>query len=558
MKTKYALVLILLIGLSACKLSPFAKYYLPTGKNDLPKFKKNDFEKGTNSSLRACFDLKYYDWTIEPNAENKSIVGKMKIGFTAIQSQDSIMLDMEKSLKVDSIISSKKLLKWIRKGNFLYLIFEENLVVNQNENMEIYYHGKPKNIMNQGPIQWRKDVNGKDWICTQTQGIGPEYMMPCKSPLIDEPDSCFIRVKTKNNLVGVANGKLDSISVNGDFKTYHWSVKNPINIYNISFNIGDYVSFQKIYTDVNLKKWPITVYTPRDYEEKAKELYDVVPKFMAYFERTFGTFPWWNDGCKFVESTLQPGSGMEHQSAISMGYTKNVPLDISRYILAHELAHEWWGNSITGADYADAWLHEGFAEFCAALAMESVYGKEVYQKMMARFIGRTDNERPILKTENVNYNSWLHKHDGDIYSKGALLLHTLRNQLNNDSLFFKTLNYFYEKHQKSNVSTQQFIDFFNQSTNQDFSAIFNLYLKQTKVPTLEFKTFVDGDNQVIIYNWDKATDISVNLKVEVICGDKKYSITPSKEKKALEISNTNSPITFNRVYNPYINFKKQK
>jgi len=117
---------------------------------------------------------------------------------------------------------------------------------------------------------------------------------------------------------------------------------------------------------------------------------------MKNSEKLFGPYPWWNDGCKYIEG-CRKGWAVEHQSGIAM------PQDACYYdhkkmntVLVHELAHEWWGNNVTAYDYADLWLHEGFATYCEALMAESIYGKTDYNNFMRYFATVPENRRPVL------------------------------------------------------------------------------------------------------------------------------------------------------------------
>jgi len=156
------------------------------------------------------------------------------------------------------------------------------------------------------------------------------------------------------NLSVVANGKLDSITQKEDTQIFHHSVLNPINIYNISFNIGDFEKLEKDYTDINGVDRKIQIFPLRQDKDTADLFYNDISMILGHCENLFGPFPWWRDGCKFVQSTLG-SSAMEHQSAISMGsiyYHDYIPPDKIHIntTVVHELAHEWWGNLITAED----------------------------------------------------------------------------------------------------------------------------------------------------------------------------------------------------------------
>ncbi len=535
MKKLSFVFLIVLFGMQSCHYRPFLKYYFPSKKTHLAKFSKWEQHIGSPSNpLRACYDVTCYDWLVSVHPEKKSINGLMKIYFRMDLAQDSLMLDLQTHLKIDGVKSSVSLKKWKRKKDVLFFVFDRNLQKGESAVIEIAYHGTPVSLLGESAINWKKDKNNKAWVCSATEGIGPHHMMPCKMLLNDEPDSCFIRVAVPKDLVAVANGKLDGITETGTEKIYNWSVKNPINIYNISFNTGDYVKLEKDYKDINNIDRKIYVYALSYNKTVADTFYDQAPVMMKNFERLYGPYPWWNDECKFIESCL-PNSAMEHQSAISMGEGYVYNHRKINVTLAHELSHEWWGNNITGYDYADIWLHEGFASYSEFLMAEAIYGKKDYDLFARYYSKNVRNKRPVLKPYNVVYDSWVHDEDQDIYDKGAMLLHTLRMQLDQDELFFKVLKNAQVKFAKSNITVAQFISYFNAETKTDFTPYFDLYLKQLSPPELEYRIDkTDAETAVLNYRWAKELTPGFSMKVIADVGDTPMVIYPTDKWQQLK------------------------
>lgn len=510
-----------------------------------PRFSKKSQFKGEANEFRA-YDIITYDWTIKVIPETEKIESVMKIDFVMERDQQVIMLDLQKKLKVEDIDSDLPLEKWKHKGDLLYLYFEEELKAYTSGTLSIKYGGKPTHIAHEGPIQWKEDRNGKPWISTQTEGVGAHFMMPCKELLYDEPEKCIIRVSVPKDLVAVANGKLDSLTNEGNFHTYHWSVLNPINIYNISFNIGDFVKIQKEYEDINGQDQVIDIYGLRQDQDTISTFYEQTMLHLEKLEELYGVFPWWEDGCKIIQSTLG-GSAMEHQSAISMGsilWNNFQPEDTVHIntTLTHELAHEWWGNLVSGNDYCDMWIHEGFATYSEVLVVEKIYGSEYYDSFINWMAKRVDNERPIIKPCGVRYNSWVSPKDGDIYNKGAMTLHTVRRQLDNDPLFFDMLRSALAEFQKQNITSEELIEFFSKKADQDLSPLFNMYLNFAEPPILEYA--YDSIRSTLQYKWASPLKDNFPLSVVVRSEEEKMKIEPTtsfqelslKEKPTIKIS----------------------
>ncbi|MGL4599622.1 MAG: M1 family metallopeptidase [Bacteroidia bacterium] len=558
MKKATLLCLLLVVLALSCQYPPFLKYYLPSKKTHVPRFTKWDNVIGSNSNPLRSYDVKFYDWTVHVNPQNKTIQSVMKIQFKMECLQDSILLDLERHLKIDSVKSSIPLKKTKRKKDALFIIFNREVQKGESVLLEIAYHGTPTKILSYTAINWGADKNNVPWISTATEGIGPHHMMPCKNLLADEPDSCFIRVGVPYGLVGVANGKLDSVTKTPSEKIYHWAVRNPINIYNLSFNVGDYVKLEKNYTDINQVNQKIEIYALAYNKVIADTFYNQAPIIMQKLENLYGPYPWWKDGCKIIETNLPHGVCMEHQSAISMTNAYQTHYKNINFTLVHELTHEWWGNSVTAYDYADLWLHEGFAEYTEALFAERHLGKEHYGIFIRRFSKSIANKRPVVKPYNVRYNNLVHDHDQDIYNKGVLFLHTLRMQLNNDTLFFKALKNAQQHFAKSNITTEQFMLFFNEETKRDFTPFFDVYLKQIKPPILEFRIDKSrSDSTIIEYRWSETLPTRFDMNVILMVGETSQTIRPSTIKQQIKLP-INQPFGFDITKFGYVLFVKKE
>ncbi|MBI1836320.1 MAG: hypothetical protein HYR91_03545 [Flavobacteriia bacterium] len=355
-------------------------------------------------------------------------------------------------------------------------------------------------------------------------------MMPCKNLLSDEPDSCMIRVGVPKNLVGVANGKLEQVVETDSEKIFHWKVRNPINIYNISFNVGDFVKLEKEYQDIHNMDHKIQIYALRYNQSVADTFYNQVPIILKKLENMFGIYPWWEDQCKIIETCLPHGLCMEHQSAISMTDAYLYNYKGFNFTLIHELSHEWWGNNVTAYDYGDLWLHEGFANYTEMLFLESLLGKDAYNNAIHYFSNSISNKRPIIKPYEVRYNCLVHKDDEDIYNKGALFLHTLRKQINNDSLFFNLLKETQTRYAKKKFTSNQFLNLVNEFTKQDYSLYFDLYLNKNIPPTLEFQIDkTQKDSNILSYKWKNVFSDNFKMNIPFFVGEQKIFIYPNSD-----------------------------
>lgn len=529
------ILLILAFSIHSCYYKPFIADAIK--KNGFRHFTKKEKTAGDNANSGRNYHVNRYDWDLEVFPEDKKIKGKMVITFTPTLEQNTFLFDLQKRMKITASSSSGGALNIKRKGNLMYVEFENKIPSNKRITLTVEYHGKPANVLEEGPIQWQIDDLERPWISTQTEGIGPQFIMPCNVLLRVEPDSCTINITVPRDLVVSANGRLKLIvdNINEGTRIYKHEVTNPMNIYNISFNIGHFVKLIKPYTDINGIEREIECLVMDYNKEEASKFYDQAPLIMKEFEAFYGEFPWWNDGCRFIESTFE---AMEHQSGIAMGADYELDWKDYQMTLVHELAHEWWGNNVTAYDYCDVWMHEGMATYAEAMFLEKIYGEEDYDKKVKQFIRSVYNKVPIKKVCGVLYNHWGNGENQDIYDKGALLMHSLRMVVDNDDLFFKTLKQVQVDFARRNINSDQWVTKFNELLRNDYTDLFEWYLNNRKPPVLQI--YMDKDNHQLFYKWEE--DVSFYREGEILLntGNGIVDIKPTTTYQSINTEGMNS------------------
>jgi aminopeptidase N len=476
------------------------------------KFTRQDSLRGSITPERAWWDLVSYTIGVAPDFNSKTIEGKNEIQFKVLKPGSRMQIDLQQPMQITRAYTASGNLEFTRNGNVYYINFPKPLEEGRLETLTIVFNGKPREAVNppwDGGWIWKKDEKGRPWMSVACQGLGASVWYPCKDHQSDEPDSATINIAVPDSLVAVANGKLKSkISHSKGMTTYKWTVTNPINNYNIVPYIGKYVNFGETYAgekgNLNCSYWVL------DYNlEKAKKQFVQAPQTLKAFEHWFGPYPFYEDDFKLVES---PHLGMEHQSAVAYGnkymngYLGN---DLSGtgwglkwdYIIVHESGHEWFANNITTKDIADMWVHEGFTDYSETLFTEYYYGKEAGNAYTQGLRKNIQNDQPVVGPYGVNQEG-----SGDMYAKGANLLHTIRQIINDDELFRAILRGLNKDFYHQTVTTQQVERYISQKSSKDFSKVFDQYLRTTQVPVLEIK----GD----AYRWTnclKAFDMPVKL-----------------------------------------------
>lgn len=514
-------------------------------------YTKQDTLKGSNTPFRDFWDVKKYDFSVEPDFAQKSIKGTNKISFEIIKdiTNPIFQIDLQQPMKAGKVTASFPIANSKQDGDFIFITAKKKFKKGEKYTIDVDYSGNPliaKNAPWDGGWVFTQDKNGNPWMSPAVQGIGSSIWLPTKDIWSDEPDNGIVmKIITPNDLVGVGNGRLIDKKVNGNKTTYTWEVKNPINDYSIIPNIGKYVNFKDTFDGekgkLDLDYWVL------DYNlDKAKKQFEQVKPMLSAFEYWFGPYPFYEDSYKLVDS---PYLGMEHQSNVAYGndYQNGYRgKDLSGtgiglkwdYIIIHESGHEWFANNITAKDQADMWIHESFTMYSEVLFTENYLDKKSADLYMIGLRGKIANDVPIIGKYGVR-----NEGSGDMYPKGANMLHTIRQVIHNDDKFRQILRGLGKDFYHQTVTTQQIEDYISSKSGIDFSTVFDQYLRTVKIPTLEYTQ--NGDSLKFRY-----TDGVKNLKLPIIInGDQ--TINPTEEWQTVKLKN-NTPVDFNRNY--YINY----
>ena len=509
---------------------------LLTEKNN---FTHQDTLRGSITPERAWWDLTYYHLNIKVDPNLKYISGTNTIQYKVIGSQKDLQIDLQPPLKITKVIQDGEKLQVRHEGKAHFIKLKNIQNIGSVQTLDVFYEGNPKEAVNapwDGGFSWKKDNNGNDLVATSCQSLGASVWWPNKDHMYDEVDSMLISVNVPKNLMDISNGRLRSIEQHGDTTTYNWFVKNPINNYGVNVNIGDYVHFYEVYQG---EKGPLDMdyYVLKDNLEKAKEHFKDAPRMMKAFEYWFGPYPFYEDGYKLVEV---PYLGMEHQSSVTYGNHYQVGYlghDLSGtgwglkfdFIIIHESGHEWFANNITYKDIADMWIHEGFTAYSENLFLDYYYGKDASADYVIGTRKNIRNDKPIIGYYNVN-----NKGSGDMYYKGANMLHTLRQLIEDDEKWRQILRGLNRTFYHQTVTTKQIEEYLSKETGIDLTEFFNQYLRNTEIPTLEYKI----ENKELKYRYTHIVN-NFDMPVQVTINNKKQWLFPTAEWKTIPLkSNT--------------------
>jgi len=533
--------------------------------NSKQNFNRQDTLRGTNGPFRTTWDVLHYEITVKPDYETKTIQGNNRITFFD-NGAKLMQIDLQEPMILDSAINKTgQQLPFQREGNVYWIMFRDSAAMYKitpgETAITFYFHGKPVEAKRppwDGGWIWKKDKLGRPWMSVACQGLGASVWYPCKDTQSDEPDNgATLNIIVPDSLMAVGNGRMKpKESAGSGYALYSWSVKNPINNYNIVPYIGKYAHFGETYAGekgkLDMDYWVL------DYNvDTAKKQFSDVPRTMKAFEYWFGPFPFYEDGYKLVES---PHLGMEHQSAIAYGnqfqngYSGK---DLSGtgwglkwdFIIVHESGHEWFANNITTNDIADMWVHEGFTNYSETLFTDYFYGSQAGNEYLIGTRNGIKNDIPIIGKYGVNKEG-----SGDMYPKSGNMLHAIRQVVNNDKKFRNILRGLNKDFYHKTVTTQQVEEYINDKTKNDFSKVFDQYLRTTQIPVLEYS--IKATN--ITYRYTNCVE-GFNLPLKVYFHkDTKLEkwIRPTTEWKTEPMGSSFDGTTFKVNDNFYVNVKK--
>lgn len=377
------------------------------------------------------FDVIYQRLDVKLQPEKRFISGTSTIEFKALKPLNSITLDLAQELEVSKVLLNKKSIRFLRNKNKLIPILNKEVKAGALETIEVVYKGVPPTKSESFSLAKH---NEKPVLWTLSEPFGAKDWFACKDVLHDKIDSLDVFITTPSIYTAVANGLEQSQkNIDGGMKITHFKHRYPIPAYLVAVAVSDY----KIYTQQagnGNKTFPIVNYLYPETFEKSVEQVSVTPKIMDLFENLFGTYPFYKEKYGHVQSEI--GGGMEHTTVSLMG-------NFSRGLIAHELAHHWFGDKVTCATWNNIWLNEGFAEYLSGLTVEHLDGKYAFvnwRNNKIESITSLPSGNLYLNDEQAKDASRIF--DGRItYNKGSMVVHMLRYVLGDEIFFAAIKNY---------------------------------------------------------------------------------------------------------------------
>jgi aminopeptidase N len=477
--------------------------------------------------MAMVFELADLQLRIDPR--RRTIEGDAALTFRATAALGRLVVDLDRNLRIRSIdvggipLPSRN---WSNTDGRLFIVLPMSIDAGETATVRIRYGGKPhvaKRAPWDGGFVWAKTPDKQPWIATAVQGEGCDLFWPCIDHPLAEPKQVDLHITVPAPLVAAANGVAMGMDEKNGWRTYHWRARNP-NTYAIALNIAPYELISGDYRSRFGNTIPLRFYHLKGNEAKARELFAELTPMLDFFESTIGPYPFADEKLGIAET---PHLGMEHQTINAYGNKFAKAPEGYDWLLQHELAHEWFGNQMTNADWDDMWLHEGFGSYMQPLYGQYLHGDGHYLAALYRSRPGIRNAAPLVsgktRTEGDVYRADRGGPGGDIYSKGAHLLHTLRTLIG-DRAFFESVRrlvYGTADPRPGNFaprysSSREFMQIVNEVTGRDYGWFFDVYLYTAALPELQSTRDAMGLTLV----WKTTEDRPFPMPVDVRIGDR--------------------------------------
>jgi len=432
------------------------------------------------------YDAMYYKLNITVDHVAEVIGGNTIITGAALEDNfHTVTVDFQDNMTIDSLKSTGQHLQYTRSNNILEIDLTDTLSAGESFFVNVFYHGTPEDqgwgsfgfdSHETGPIIW-----------TLSEPFYARTWWPCKDDPSDKADSVDIWITCDSTLIATSEGTLREVVNNGNgTTTYKWHESYPISTYLVSMAISNYVTFNDWYYTTGGDSMEVRYWVfPQDSADAEIDFSVTVPMIEVFVERFTIEYPFLAE--KYAHSTIPWGGAMEHQTNTSYG--SSLIRGNHRYdgVVAHELAHMWWGDLVTCWDFINIWLNEGFAVYSEAIWWEDQGGPEGLRDYMLG-IDVTSGNFPGPIYDPVDF------FNNTVYDKGGWACHMLRHIVG-DSTYFEIM------HQWGSLPAYAYAS----ATTQDFHEVCE------NVSGRELDWFFDewiyGENRPVYrYWWTKSED----------------------------------------------------
>lgn len=439
------------------------------------------------------YDVSFYKLNLAMTNTSTYLSGDGTIEGKTVVATDSILFELFQTFTIDSIYFNGTKTPFKQHNSVVKV--PVNLPENASFSITVFYNGTPPTAATNplggaGLSYGIANPYNAHVTWSLSEPFSAYEWFPVKQILSDKADSCAINITVDNALKAGSNGILDSITDNGNgTSTYHWFHRHPIAYYLLSVAVSDYVeynvyAFEGTPDSILIQNY---IYSDPAALTNFKNDIDETVDFMELFTDLYGTYPFADE--KYGHSMAPINGGMEHHTMTTQG-------SFSPSLTSHELAHQWWGNSVTCASWSDIWLNEGFASYSEYLMYEHLYPSQASTNMSSRHSNiMSQPGGSVFVTDSTNENAIFNNRL--TYNKGAAIIHIMRYIINDDTLFFKGLRNYLNAYKNRTATSYDFKEIMESTTNINLDDFFDQWYFGEGYPTYTVNWNSENDNLIL-------------------------------------------------------------
>lgn len=444
------------------------------------------------------YDLKYLKIDLTAETNNRYLIGSSLTRSVVRQTLDTFICELKANMIVDSaFINGVKITSFTQANDHVFVPIAPALPVNASVEALFYYRGTTSSL---GVFAGTVAGTTLSYTATLSESYQAREWFPIKQLLNDKIDSAEVWITTSPANMAGANGLLQQVVTLGNGKKqYQWKTRYAQNYYMPSFSVGNYQEYKNYAKPTAMAPDSILVqhYIAPDaaYLTSNKVNLDRTPPFVEKLSELYGLYPFKNE--KYGHTQANIGGGMEHQ-------TMSTVSSFGATLVAHELAHQWFGDNVTCSSWNDIWINEGFATYSEYLMMEKLptlftttptaYMNSIHTNVMTVTNGSVFVPNASLFDENRIFSSRLS------YNKGAAIIHNLRFEVQNDNQFFQILQNFQNQYKNNFASATDFQNVAQAVSGKNFSDFFTQWYYGEGYPTFNVDYSKQGDSLVLFVN----------------------------------------------------------
>jgi len=435
-----------------------------------------DSRPASSRTQDSNFSVKHYDLNVRLDPSRKRILGRARLTVLVMGDLESLSLNMANNLTADSVRLNNKRFSFIHQDNHLEIAIGRAYKPPSQFEIVVDYEGNPS-----APGLVFDEHNATPMIYSYGLPFSAQQWFPCKDSPADKADSADIAITVPAPLVAASNGKLIRTTTNSDgTTTFDWEVRYPIYPDVISLAATNYATFNLPYYYPPSGVMPIEFYVYPEDLAKARKQFAILPEIMRHHVMAFGEYPFITE--KYGIAEFAKHSFREHQTLPSLASTFVTGDDRNDWILAHELAHQWFGNCVSVKNWSHIWLNEGFANYAYALWKENADGENAYLRIMREW-NKNEFAGPLFISDPTKKENLFSE---TTFQKGAWVLHMLRHVMG-DQEFFAALKSYVKTYAYRSANTEDFEAVCEKEFGQSLGWFFKEWVYGIGRPTYEYK-----------------------------------------------------------------------